>query len=473
MPKKSIFGRNRHFQRMNNQSAEKKRNIKLLIISVVVGTFLIYYFSNPKPQNYYDYTFRVADNMLRGDIGFREKPPNWLNEFVPFEGNWYSVFPLGGVLTMFPFAFFKLTGFIREMPAAFISALTASLICLFLLLISQKYELEWKKQILFVAVILFGSWMWANETMAGAWQLALGWAMVGEFGAIYFTLYHRKPFIAGFFFALAFGNRTEILLTAPIFMFLLFYDKKIYSENSVEKNKITEENKLTNRKKKPKEKIEFENRSENSLWQEIKSAISNFKLQISNERKNSFVKLAKFCAFPFILGILTLVYNYVRFHSFTDFGYAKIPGVLSEPWYNHGIFSYYYIPGQAYEMLFKPWETFQKPPYFAPDPFSSSILWSSPFLLLLFRRGVCDKVLALGAWTAIFILTILLWMHGNSGGWQFGYRYAMVLLPWIFVILLENNSKKITLFEAITCIFSIFINIYSIYLFHWTEFMKR
>jgi hypothetical protein len=64
-------------------------------------------------------------------------------------------------------------------------------------------------------------------------------------------------------------------------------------------------------------------------------------------------------------------------------------------------------------------------------------------------------------------------MHGNSGGWQFGYRYAMVLLPWIFVILLENSPKKITIFEAAVCTLSFLINIYSVYLFHWTEYMKR
>ena len=75
--------------------------------------------------------------------------------------------------------------------------------------------------------------MWANETMAGAWQLALGWAMLGELGAIYYTVYDRRPFLAGLFFALAFGNRTEILLTAPIFMFLLFYDKKLRRTISV------------------------------------------------------------------------------------------------------------------------------------------------------------------------------------------------------------------------------------------------
>ncbi len=218
---------------------ERKINHKIdtiLIICLVVGTFFIYYFSNPKPQNYYDYTFRVADNILRGDIAFKEKPPSWLNEFVPFEGNWYSVFPLGSVVTMMPFAFFKLAGFIQDMPAAFISAFTAGAICLFLFLLSLRYDLEWSKRILLTIVILFGTWMWTNETMAGAWQLALGWAMLGELGAIYFTIYNRKPFLAGLFFALAFGNRTEVLLIAPIFMFLLLRDEKLQFTDYREKN---------------------------------------------------------------------------------------------------------------------------------------------------------------------------------------------------------------------------------------------
>ncbi len=455
---------------MKNRAQNNLTKIRLAIFILVIGTFLIYYFSNPKPQNYYDYTFRVADNIIRGDIAFKEKPPAWLNEFVPFEGNWYSVFPLGSVVTMMPFAFFKLAGFIQDMPAAFISAFSASAICLFLFLLSLRYELESSKRILLTTVILFGTWMWTNVTMAGAWQLALGWAMLGELGAIYFTIYNRKPFLAGFFFALAFGNRTEILLTAPIFMFLLFYSPKprVQSPKSEEIKENTEKI-----KRKKKEKISEEKTTNESLWQNLKRTISNFKFQISNEPKSSLVKLAQFCAVPFILGVSTLIYNKIRFHSFTDFGYARIPGVLDEPWYNHGIFSYHYIPGQAYEMLLKPWEILEKFPYLAPDPFSSSILWSSPFLFLLLRTGVRDKVLVFCAWLAIFVLTILLWMHGNSGGWQFGYRYAMVLLPWIFVILLENSPKKITIFEAATCAFSFLINIYSVYLFHWTEYMKR
>jgi hypothetical protein len=405
-------------------------NTQIYLITLVLAVGLVYYFSNPKPQHYYDYTFRVAENVLHGAIGFKEKPPSWLNEFVPFEGNWYSVFPLGSILTMIPFAFFKFIGAIKDMPAALISAISASLVGLFSFLIAQKYELTRQKQILMITGILFGSWMWTNLAMAGAWQLALGFAMVGELGAIYFTVFNRKPLLAGTFFALAFGNRTEILLTAPIFMYLLISDCKTQisdSENEQSEIKI------------PKSKIQ---------------------------------NLLLFCAVPFVLGISTLIYNYIRFHLFTDFGYARIPGVLSEPWYRYGIFSIWYIPLNVWEMLYTPWKRIATYPYLVPTGFGGSIWWSSPFILFIFRRGARDKALKYVAWTAIVVLTFLLWIHGNPGGWQFGYRYAMILLPWVFLILLENSPKKITPLELIAYIFSSLVNSYATYLFFWTDYIK-
>jgi hypothetical protein len=388
--------------------------------------------------------------MLRGGIALNEKPPSWLNEFVPFEGQYYTVFPLGAVLTMIPFAAIKFAGAITDMPAGFIIALTAGAICLFLLLISLRYDLSTTKRVLLVAAVLFGTWMWTNTTFGGAWQLALAFAMLGELGAIYFTVYDRDPFWAGLFFALAFGNRTEVLLTAPIFMFLLvradFFQPAARKEKKRKKKKHAEETPAGEEHK----EFRFSSRT----------LVNNWK------------PLAIFCAVPFALGVATLAYNYIRFHSFTDFGYARIPGVLKEPWYDHGIFSLYYIPRQALEMLWKPWEFFPVFPYIKPNGFSSSILWSSPFLFFILRFGSRDKVLKYCAWAAIVILTFLLWIHGNSGGWQFGYRYAIVLLPWIFVILLESSPKKITLLEWAVYIFSIAVNLYATWLFHWSGLMK-
>jgi hypothetical protein len=439
---------------MTEQDEKSLNRQKILTGCLLLAVGLIYYFSNPKPQHYYDYTFRVANNMLHGAIAFTEKQPSWLNEFVPFEGFYYSVFPLGSVVTMIPFAFLKLAGIVSEMPAAFIAALSASVVGLFLWLIAGNYNHRAGKRILLVLGILFGTWMWTNLTMAGAWQLALGFAMVGEAGAIYFTVYNRKPLFAGLFFALAFGNRTEVLLTAPIFMFLLIRSRQPSAVSGQPDESAGADYKV---KKKKKSKTEDRKTKTEPL------------LTIG---KPQILTLVKFCVVPFVLGVSTLLYNYVRFHSFTDFGYARIPGVLDEPWYNHGIFSVWYIPRQAYEMLFKLWERKATFPYLVPNGFSASILWSSPFVLLAFRRGSRDKILKYAAWLAILVLTFLLWMHGNSGGWQFGYRYAMVILPWLFVVLLENSPEEITPLEWLTYGISFLLNAYATYLFFWTDYVK-
>jgi hypothetical protein len=425
---------------------------RIIFVTLILMVGIVYYFSNPAPQNYYDYTFRVADNILRGSVAITDKPPSWLNEFVPFEGSYFSVFPLGSVVSMAPFAVLKLAGILKDMPAPLIAALQVGGICLFLLLISLRYEISTEKRILMILGMLFGTWMWTNLTMGGAWQLALGFAMLGELGAIYYTVYDRKPWLAGLFFAIGFGNRTEILLTAPIFMFL-FLKPALFTPGEPKKQK--------KKHKKAKQTGAAEDTQPEMQFRFSKEAVVN-----------NWKVIASFCIAPFILGVATLVYNYIRFHSFTDFGYARIPGVLKEPWYNHGIFSLYYIPRQAVEMLWKPWEVFPKFPYLKPNGFSSSILWSSPFLLLLLRSGSADKVLKYASWAAIAILTLLLWIHGNSGGWQFGYRYAMVLLPWIFVILLENGPKKVTPLEWAAYIFSFAANIYATWLFHWSGYLK-
>ena len=396
-----------------------------LVIALATGA--VYFFSNPNPQFYYDYTFRIAGSLLGVSFGLNEAPPSWLNEFVPFDGLWYSVFPLGSVLTMIPAALLRAAGIIDAMPSAIIVALLGAGIMYLLLKIGSRYDLPRDRLILIALGIVFGTWAWTNLTFGGAWQLALGFAMVGVVGAIFFTVYKWGPLLAGAFFALGFGNRTEVLLTAPVLMYLLARGVKDEEPGS----------------------------SAGAAG-----------------RVPAFRRVAWFCVVPYLLGVATLGYNYARFGSPLDFGYARIPGVLEEPWYEHGIFSIWYIPRQAWEMLWKPWEFKQAFPYVVPNPFSSSILWSSPFMLFALRFGAKDRALKYAAWTSIVLMTVLLWMHGNSGGWQFGYRYWMVCLPWLFVILLENAPKRISPLEWAAYFFSFAANAYATWLFNWTNYLK-
>jgi hypothetical protein len=76
------------------------------------------------------------------------------------------------------------------------------------------------------------------------------------------------------------------------------------------------------------------------------------------------------------------------------------------------------------------------------------------------------------AWIAIALLTALLWLHGNPGGWQFSYRYAMILLPWMFLILLETSRSRASAIDIALFGASVAINAYATYLFHWTSHVQ-
>ena len=127
----------------NTEAAVPPRGLSGRLIALISFlTALVYFHSNPRPQNHYDYTFRVAGNLLGGKVAFNQPQPSWLNEFVPFEGFYYSVFPFGAVLSMIPAALLKALGFITQMPGAWIAAILAGVACYLLLRIASKYDLS-------------------------------------------------------------------------------------------------------------------------------------------------------------------------------------------------------------------------------------------------------------------------------------------------------------------------------------------
>jgi len=169
---------------------------------------------------------------------------------------------------------------------------------------------------------------------------------------------------------------------------------------------------------------------------------------------------------PAILALLTAAYNFARFHSTFDFGYFHIPEVRQEPWYEHGLFSIHAIPWNIYTMIFQGFESISYFPYIQPNGFGCSILFASPFLCLLFREGGRYKV---AAWAAIAVLTLVLWCHGNPGSWQFSYRYAMILIPWMFLLLTGNGPAKISISEISLFVVSVAINAMATWQFLWTD----
>lgn len=392
---------------------ESRFPFSLQLITVAVLAFGAMWFSALHPRGYYNYTQVIAGCLLEGSVGTTEQPPRWLNEMVPHEGRYYSVFPLGAVLSVLPFEWLRARQFVSEFPLRFLISAIASGITVFGFALAVRYSLPVWKQCFLAAAPLFGTCLWPNLAFGGAWQVALGFAVLGTMGAICFATGTPRPFLAGAFFALGFGNRTEVLLTAPVFYFLLWRSRP-------------------------------------------KSLVAAF---------------VTFSIAPTILGISTLAYNAARFGSPFDFGYARIPGVLDEPWYKDGIFALSAIPRNAYAMLIEPWKRLPGFPWLVPDGWGGSLFLFSPFLFLLARFGRGDLAVRLAGWAAISVLTFLLWIHGNPGGWQVSYRYASVLFPWALLILLETEPRqKIGWFPALAAL-SIAINAYATWIFCETKYM--
>src|SRR5713101_1550563 len=179
-----------------------------------------FYFSIKATQQHFDYTSRIASVLMQGDLGLREPAPSWLNEMVPAKGRQYSVFPLGAVLSMVPVAVLQKVNLIKDFPGRALAALIAALSVWFLFRLSVVGTKSIPKRILLSLVPIFGTWTWCNLGFGGAWQIALGLALLGQAAALYFTLVRPSPFVAGAFFALAFGNRTELLITLPLYLYL-------------------------------------------------------------------------------------------------------------------------------------------------------------------------------------------------------------------------------------------------------------
>jgi hypothetical protein len=408
--------------RQNAAATKGSRDWIVGIILAVIAT-AVFFKTTKATMHDFDYTARIASAFLHGHLGLERNPGSWLNELVPFEGRYYSVFPLGAVLSMIPVALLQKAGWIHSLPAQFLTASIAGLCILFFFGLSSVATKSISRRILLALFPIFGTWTWCNLGFGGAWQIALGLALLGQVGALYFTLLRPCPFVAGAFFALAFGNRTELVLVLPIFLYLWFTSP----DGS--------------------EAISLSN--------------------IGQGLRKQTPELIFFMILPVVLGILTAEYNFARFHSIFDFGYARIPRVLQEPWYQHGLFSLHAIPGNVYHMLFKGiGDTIPKFPYILPYGFGCSIFIASPLLVLVFREGGKYKAVA---WIAIGLLTVALWSHGNPGGWQFSYRYAMILLPWMFLLLAGNGPTKLSVIEISLFLVSVAINALATYEFLWTK----
>src|ERR1044071_666384 len=104
----------------------------------VLATVAFYFSTNPTLKDL-DYTVEIASAFLKGDLGLREKPPEWLNEMIPYGNRYYSAFPLGAVLSMVPVALLEKASLIHSFPAHILASLIAAACVYFLFQLTRAF----------------------------------------------------------------------------------------------------------------------------------------------------------------------------------------------------------------------------------------------------------------------------------------------------------------------------------------------
>lgn len=157
---------------------------------------------------------------------------------------------------------------------------------------------------------------------------------------------------------------------------------------------------------------------------------------------------------PVVLSCLFLgTYNYLRFHSLTETGYNyhfKEPFPLSRN-FEYGSTSLIHIPANLYSFFIKPPAPilyYEKGfvfrfPYFKADPWGMAIWFTSPLFLMLLFRFRKNKYFVSALITTICIAApIFTWY--SVGFAQFGYRYALDFLPFLFLLLIPALEPKLS-----------------------------
>jgi hypothetical protein len=166
---------------------------------------------------------------------------------------------------------------------------------------------------------------------------------------------------------------------------------------------------------------------------------------------------------PAIIGGAYMAYNYVRFGNPLELGHNYLPEFVNSP---NGQFSLSYLLPNLYNLFLRP-ITFvsngglEYPIY---DGFMFYI--ANPIFIVLFIYIIKDllkkemTMVKVSICIAVLANIVLLCIHKTLGGWQFGARYTIDMIPMVFLYLLLSKKARPSRYELAIGAFAVMFNIY-------------
>lgn len=402
------------FEEMRPVHSDKKHRMSLiswtLLLLILFGFLGVTAYLNMVQHNEQQFSY-LAQSFLNGNLAFQEIPGQSWADATPFEGQFYwPLGPLPAVLLM-PFEFLtqSLGVFFYQGYLQFF-LVSALLGVIYRIARCTGYHSENSLYLAFA--FLFATAFLGVALWSWSWYFSHVITSLLLFLIILEMITRRRAWLLGALFALVLATRATAVLGL--------------------------------------------------VW-----CIAEYCVACDKKQKK-IVSLISLIMPVVVIAIFLLLYNYARFHNPFDQGYASqmIPQ-HAEVRRALGIFSLQHLPGNLYYLFLAApspvWHDRMTPifefPYFVANPWGMSIWITSPLLLILFGLKLRDRT-SLFLLLTVTLIAVPIILYYGIGFRQFGYRYALDFLPFLYYLLLRNYHQQrgeLTIrFKAIAIVSALF-----------------
>ncbi|MGD0449480.1 MAG: hypothetical protein ABSA79_00310 [Candidatus Bathyarchaeia archaeon] len=387
----------------------------LILVTLFIVAFIIYWVTGPGYATNYNYYVRLADAFLHGRL-YLLTNPSWLNELIPNPSGvgYYVVYPPLPAFLMTPLVAIFGVNLNQTLFGLFFGAASVPLAYLVAKDVTKKpIETQLKQEgayVWFAVLFGFSTLFWYLTSIGSVWLIAQVISAFFLFLALHESFNKNRSLLVGLLVGASFWCRLPTILGIFFFAGLAI------------------------------------SRQQNPTWKvKFKAALPS---------------LAKLAIGAGIFVIFDMIYNFVRFGSIFDVGYWMIPGILNEPWFNHGLFSLSYITDNLRPFL-TGFPTLTSKAPFIQFPMTGIAIWvTTPAFIFALKSKIKDPV-TWWSWLAIISIAFVIFTKGLSG-WGFGYRYAMDFYPFLFVLTVKGMGTNLKWYHKLLIILGVIVNMWGV-----------
>jgi hypothetical protein len=352
--------------------------------------------------NPYNQYVLLADAFLDGRI-YLTDPPGFL-EIAQFGDRAYVIDPPAPTTFLLPFVALLGTGADHVLISCGVGATAVG----FVWVAARRLWTDLRFAAAMTTLVAFGTNYWWLSSDGGFWSFAHVSAVFFLAAGLAEAVGRRRPWLVGLCVGLAGLSRLPVFLIAPLYAYLVLHgDLRI--------------------------------------------------------RRDNVERLVAFGAMVGAAAVGYLAYNYARYGTLTDLGYYHHQ-YLGEPWFDRGRFDITYVPRHL-RAIFYELPVFRKPfPFFFPRYIGVALVITTPAFLYALRARLTGRNVA--AIVALVLVAIPLLTHGAVGFSQFGYRFAMDMLPALLLLTASGMRERVGRFQLAVIAYCILANAWGTFAFN-------